>query len=276
MTASVALVLGKRPRPGTVVAEVMDHLITTGLTHRVHLPHDDPVAPADLTSADLVLHRGLDPRHLPLLDAVAEAGTPVCNPPDGIRRLLTKDALHAALVAAEIPTPTARVHAAWPAVLAEEEQARNSATGQGPGVVVKAVDGAGRGAGVLPSPLPARPPLEGPWIVERHIPNDGLDRKLYVIGDRVHGLLKPSTLTADHTEGGSPFTVPADVARLARRTAQELEVHLCGVDVLLGPDGPVVVDVNPFPGYRGVERAARDVADHVRRHLEFAPCDPPS
>ncbi|WP_298749138.1 hypothetical protein [uncultured Serinicoccus sp.] len=34
-------------------------------------------------------------------------------------------------------------------------------------------------------------------------------------------------------------------------------------DVVLGPDGPVLVDVNAFPGYRGVPGAPQALADLV-------------
>ena len=37
--------------------------------------------------------------------------------------------------------------------------------------------------------------------------------------------------------------------------------------MLRAPDGPVVIDVNAFPGYRGVEGAAAAVAEHLVDHL---------
>ena len=43
-------------------------------------------------------------------------------------------------------------------------------------------------------------------------------------------------------------------------------LHLAGVDLVIGPDGPTVVDVNPFPGYRGVDGAADGVATHLSLH----------
>lgn len=43
-------------------------------------------------------------------------------------------------------------------------------------------------------------------------------------------------------------------------------MHLAGVDVVLGPHGPVVVDVNAFPGYRDVAGAAAAVAAHLLDH----------
>lgn len=42
-------------------------------------------------------------------------------------------------------------------------------------------------------------------------------------------------------------------------------LDLYGVDVLLGPDGPVVVDINDFPSFRQVPDAVSRVARAVLR-----------
>ncbi len=39
-----------------------------------------------------------------------------------------------------------------------------------------------------------------------------------------------------------------------------LHLDIYGVDVVEGPDGPVLVDVNAFPSCRGVPGAARAIA----------------
>lgn len=44
--------------------------------------------------------------------------------------------------------------------------------------------------------------------------------------------------------------------------------HLLGVDVIATPAGPVVVDVNGFPGFRGIEDAPALVAAHIRAHAD--------
>lgn len=105
------------------------------------------------------------------------------------------------------------------------------------------------------------------YLVQPFVPNDGTDHKLYVIGDHVSGLLKPSPLLAGHLSSGAVFTVPDDLTRLALATRRACRLDLAGVDVVLGPDGPVVVDVNAFPGYRGVPGAAAAVADLVRARI---------
>lgn len=258
MQRRIAFLLGKRPRPGTIVAEVIDLLMTSEVVCEVLLPHDQHVRPGDTQDVDLVVHRGLSGADDDLLSTLDAMGTPLCNPGAGSTHLRDRAALYAALDRASVPSPRGVVHATWAEVLAEEGRRR---------VVVKSVTGPGRGRAVLPSPLPQEPPMDGPYLVEALIEHDGTDRKLYVAGAHVSGLLKPSTLTRGHTTEGTPFAVDTELAELARRTLQHLDLHLAGVDVVIGPGGPVVVDVNAFPGYRGVEGAATAVAEHLLEHL---------
>ncbi len=59
------------------------------------------------------------------------------------------------------------------------------------------------------------------------------------------------------------FDVDADLRRLARRVGSALNLDIYGVDVVPGPDGPIVIDVNPFPGFRGVADAGTIIAGHI-------------
>lgn len=265
MQRRIALVLGKKPRRGTIIDLVLGLLDRAGVGCTVLLPHEQDVCPSDTDGVDLVVHRGLAARDEDLLAALAATGTPVCNPLEGIVRLRDRAALHAAVEQTGVPAPSGAVRHTWAEVLAEEQRRP---------VVVKAVTGPGRGQAVLPSPLPDEAPMEGPYLVEELVEHDGTDRKLYVAGDRVSGLLKPSTLTSEHTTDGEPFEVGTALADLARATTSRLGLHLAGVDVVLGPDGPVVVDVNPFPGYRGVDGAGEAVAAHLLEHLGAAATTP--
>ena len=62
--------------------------------------------------------------------------------------------------------------------------------------------------------LPHAAPFAGLYLVQPFVPNDGTDHKLYVIGDRMSSLLKPSPLLAGHLSSGAVFAVPDDLTRL--------------------------------------------------------------
>jgi ribosomal protein S6--L-glutamate ligase len=50
------------------------------------------------------------------------------------------------------------------------------------------------------------------------------------------------------------------------KCGEVLGLHLYGVDLVRTERGPFVVDVNYFPGYKGVPGAAKLIADHVYRY----------
>lgn len=107
-----------------------------------------------------------------------------------------------------------------------------------------------------------------PVVVQPLVPNDGLDRKFWVIGNEVFTAIRPTVL-----DGMSPVTipkppagdVPADWIELLERVGKVFGLDVYGVDILPTARGPVIVDVNAFPGCRGVPGAPEALAALVRR-----------
>jgi ribosomal protein S6--L-glutamate ligase len=125
----------------------------------------------------------------------------------------------------------------------------------------------GRGAGVLVAErdrLPHDAPFAGPYLMQSRIPADGWDRKLYVAGDHVSGLLKPWSRRTPEAIG-EPFSPDPILVDISRHAAGTLELEVCGIDIVVGPDGPVVVDVNAFPSFKGVPKGAWHLARHLTR-----------
>jgi glutathione synthase/RimK-type ligase-like ATP-grasp enzyme len=60
--------------------------------------------------------------------------------------------------------------------------------------------------------------------------------------------------------------VSEEVRRIALCCGRVFGLGLFGVDIIEGPDGPVIVDVNSFPGYKGVPNAAPLIADYIADH----------
>lgn len=260
MAPRLSLLLGKPPKPGTLLAEVITEMTAAGWVATVLLPHEQTLDPDSLLEQDLVVHRGLHTSLTPLLGAIHRRGIPLCTPFAADELLRDRRGWRARLVAAGIPVPSAVECAEWPSVL---EAGRDGE------IVVKALSGPGRGSQVLAgtaSTLPADAPFPGPYLVEPRLPADETDRKLYIAGTAVRGLLKPSTLTHAHVTSGTPFTPGEELTELALESGRVLGAHLFGTDVLRTPDGPVVIDVNAFPGFRGIGDAPALVAAHLREH----------
>jgi ribosomal protein S6--L-glutamate ligase len=113
---------------------------------------------------------------------------------------------------------------------------------------------------------------EGFMLAQPYIANPGVDFKVYNTGGDLYATIQPSPLHPDIEV--PPRTVPlsADLARLVADVGTIFGLDLYGVDVVEGPDGWVIVDVNDFPSFHFVPdaeaRVARTIlrlADHGRR-----------
>lgn len=257
----LTFVLGKRPRPGTVVASVIDLLRADGFDVTVHLPHDEPCpVPASALESDVVVQRGLRrPALLALLD-IESAGVRCCNPIVATLAAADRLVLAERLSAAGIAVPITRAVASWADV--------RGAAAAGHVVVVKSRDASvGRGAAVaitLDGELPTIPAFQGPWVLQEHVPSDGRVHKFYVAGGSLRALVKPAPTTEPLHRASRMLRPPPHLVDVAVGTGAALGLDIYNVDVVLGPDGPRVVDVNPFPGFRGIPDAAGLVADHVQ------------
>jgi ribosomal protein S6--L-glutamate ligase len=91
-------------------------------------------------------------------------------------------------------------------------------------------------------------------LAQRYVEAGGVDVKLYAVGDEVWAVRRPSPLT---NGDGRPVPVPVDAALegLARDCAATFELPLLGIDLVEGPRGHLIVDVNEFPNYTGIDEA---------------------
>lgn len=104
--------------------------------------------------------------------------------------------------------------------------------------------------------------LDGPALIQEYVEGSGEDLKVYVVGEQVYAVRKPFSPTS-FTEPGRPCAVDAAVRDIALRCGRALGLGLYGLDIVEGQRGPVVVDVNFFPGYKGVPGVAEPIADYI-------------
>ncbi len=254
MSVHVAFLVGASPSSASVLHAIAAELRAAGGEATLH---ESPYEP-ELLRAHVVGLRGLDLATLGTARRLETLGGRCCNTVAATALARDKTATENALRAGNVPRPITVTLASW-------EEVRSLAAA-GP-VVVKPFAGS-RGAGVVGGgagggSLPKREPFPGPFVVQDRVDGDGIDRKLYVVGETVRGVLRewpPQTL-AD--KRGTPFEPNEKERGLALATGQALGLELYGVDVLYGRDGPVVVDVNAFPGYKGVPDAAGLLVRHL-------------
>jgi ribosomal protein S6--L-glutamate ligase len=113
-------------------------------------------------------------------------------------------------------------------------------------------------------------------VAQPLLPSDGVDLKLYGIGERVWAVRKRSPLRRDGASGcGEPAAEPvalnSDLERLGLRCGRLFGLELWGVDCIETPSGPLVIEVNEFPNYSGVPQVNERLAEHVLSRIRAAP-----
>jgi ribosomal protein S6--L-glutamate ligase len=123
-----------------------------------------------------------------------------------------------------------------------------------------------RGAGIHfvrnPDDLKELPQPETPIIIQEFIEGTGEDLKIYVVGEEVFGVSKPFS-ESSFTVPGRPVPISDEVRQLSLRVGKVCGLGLYGLDIIESPRGPFVVDVNFFPGYKGVPDVAPLIADYI-------------
>ncbi|MFF8914435.1 RimK family alpha-L-glutamate ligase [Streptomyces sp. NPDC015032] len=134
-------------------------------------------------------------------------------------------------------------------------------------LVVKPADGSsGRGVRLVPDPgrlAEAEQAGEGQLIAQPYVANSGSDLKVYCLAGEFHATLRRSPLHPDGPVDEGAVPLPAEVAAAAAKVGAVFGLDLYGIDVVLGPDGPVIVDINDFPSFRQVPDAVSRLAGAV-------------
>jgi ribosomal protein S6--L-glutamate ligase len=99
---------------------------------------------------------------------------------------------------------------------------------------------------------------------EEHEP---FDYKAYAIGDYVHAIKRVFPAMTKQEKEGAPVGDDPELADLVRRCGKLFGLELFGVDLVKTPKGYSVIEVNCFPGYKGVpeggERISRFILSRV-------------
>lgn len=116
--------------------------------------------------------------------------------------------------------------------------------------------------------------LNQPFIIQEYVETGGTDIRALVVGDKVIASMKRKAQKEEkrsniHAGGiGEPILLSHEASQIAVKTAKALEVDICGVDILDGPFGPVVIEVNISPGLQGISQVSTlDIPDALARYL---------
>jgi len=249
----------KAHKAGSVMQETTELLRSRGVAVEAIYPEDSRL---DVTrveaDCDIYLLKSGTETALSLAGVLHAAGAKIINPYPTVVAMRDKIISTKMLQSAGVPLPET-----WFASK-PEQLAGLLKEGQ---IVVKPFWAASQGRGVqiitTEDELAAVTTQDGVIFAQRYYQPDGRDHKLYVIGDRVFGVRRvwpPKTL---EDKLGEPFDAPDDMREVALGCGRAFGVGLYGVDLITSGGKPYVVDINTFPGFKGVPNAAELLADYV-------------
>jgi ribosomal protein S6--L-glutamate ligase len=249
----------KAHKTGSVMQEAAELLRSRGVEVEAIYPEDSSFDVARVEAErDLYLLKSGTETALSLAGVLHAAGAKIINPYPTVVAMRDKIVSTKMLQSADVPLPET-----W---FASKPEQLTRLLKEGP-IVVKPFWAASQGRGVqivkTEDELATVITEDGVIFAQRYYQPDGRDHKLYVIGDRVFGVRRvwpPKTL---EDKLGEPFDVPDDMREVALGCGRAFGVGLYGVDLITSGGKPYVVDINTFPGFKGVPNAAGLLAEHI-------------
>jgi ribosomal protein S6--L-glutamate ligase len=205
---------------------------------------------------DLYLLKSHTELSLSVAAVLHDQGARLLNPWAACAATQDKLRAHRRLQAAGVPVPRTLVVGDYSCAAALERDVP---------LVLKPVRGH-RGAGVEvirdPGQLRDRPPPTTPRLLQQLVDGRGEDLKIYVVGHQVWAVRKPFG-PLSFTESGHAVPVSREVEEIALRAGAALGLGIYGLDAIESAAGPVVVDLNYFPGYKGCSGVAAPMAAYI-------------
>jgi len=108
----------------------------------------------------------------------------------------------------------------------------------------------------------------GVIYMQEFVPHGHSDIRAFVIGDQVVACMRrvATGWKTNYSQGAKP--APAQISRefeeIAIKSSKAVGCKIAGVDILEGPDGPRIVDVNSQPGWKGLQVVAKvNIAEEI-------------
>jgi tetrahydromethanopterin:alpha-L-glutamate ligase len=115
---------------------------------------------------------------------------------------------------------------------------------------------------------------DGAVYLQAYVPHPGRDVRVFVVGGRARAAIArhaPPGEWRTNVSGGSraePLGIGPTLAAVAEAAAVAIGLDYAGVDLVLGPDGPVVLEVNGNPSWQGIlEATGLDMAEAIAEHV---------
>ena len=203
-----------------------------------------------------------------MLYRLQRLGLYVINPPEAIEHCVDKYDLLAILEDNGIPVPRT-------AITENVDEALKAFNELGGDVVVKPIFGS-RGIGstrvkdpeIASTIFRAITFYHGVIYLQEFVHHCFSDIRAFVVGDRVVAAMRrlANSWKTNYSQGARPEPLRLDrtMEEMAIKSAKLIECKIAGVDILESPRGPLVVEVNSQPGWRGLQSVTRvNIADEI-------------
>lgn len=212
-----------------------------------------------------------------ILYRLQRLGFCVINPPEAIEHCVDKYDILAILEENGVPVPKT--------VVTESVSEALKAFGKlGGDIVVKPLFGS-RGVGatrvrdmeVASTIFRALTFYHGVIYIQEFVDHGFSDIRAFVVGNRVVAAMRrvAKSWKTNYSQGARPEPVVLDrpLEDMAVKSARLIECKIAGVDILESPKGPVVVEVNSQPGWKGLQSVsktsiAEEIVDYVVAELK--------
>jgi RimK family alpha-L-glutamate ligase len=101
----------------------------------------------------------------------------------------------------------------------------------------------------------------GVIYLQEFVPHGHSDVRAFVIGGYVVAAMRrvAESWKTNFSQGARPVPITLDPAleELAVKSAKAVGCKIAGVDIIEGPNGPMIVDVNSQPGWRGLQTVTK-------------------
>ena len=115
--------------------------------------------------------------------------------------------------------------------------------------------------------------------IQEFIECDGIERKIYVIGDKAYGIKRENPIYIYLREKPEnidvrlikreEFEIPKEILRLSRILSKELNLKIFGFDLVKPTDSDnfYLIDLNDFPSFRGIPNIENDLSDYIKNYI---------
>ena len=203
-----------------------------------------------------------------MLYRLQRLGLYIINPPEAIEHCVDKYDILAILEENGIPVPKT-------AVTENVEDALKAFNELGGDVVVKPLFGS-RGIGstrvtdanVASTVFKAITFYHGVIYLQEFVQHGFSDIRALVVGNRVVAAMRrvANSWKTNYSQGAKPqpITLDKNLEEIAIKSAQLIECKIAGIDILESQKGPLVVEVNSQPGWRGLQSITKvNIADEI-------------